>query len=105
MNFFQTQLGASVFILTTSITNFAAAGAVSGGGDCYPEEWNLPNKGENCTYVAEFDSEKKLNEVYQLWTCTDAENNKMYLMKFEVIRDQTSMVRGCRVFQEIMIKK
>lgn len=105
MKFFQTQIAASVFIIISSTTVFAASGAVSGGGDCYPDEWRLPNKGENCTYVAGFDSEKNLNEVYQLWTCTDVEDDKVYLMKFEVIRDENSMVRGCHAFKELMIKK
>ena len=105
MKNFNKQLVISLFLLTASLASFANEGAVSGGGDCLPEHYNLPNKGINCAAVAEFESKKVENEVYQVWSCPSTESDKIYLMKFTVNTNQSSEFYGCKVFQELILQK
>lgn len=97
-------------MLKTMILNFvsllvvvfqAQAGLDARNGDCFPEQFNLPQRGQGCVFVSEFQSQADAI-VYQLWTCEQGESSKNYLMKFADYRGASSEFQGCRVFKKIM---
>ncbi len=59
-----------LFFISLILNHFALA-------DCYPVEWNLPNKGTACEFVADFGTPA----VKQIWSCKKQQSpNALYLV-------------------------
>lgn len=83
---------------------FASGGVADGGGDCFPAEWNLPNKGENCSLQVTFPSTNQSAATeYQLWECNAP--TKLFLIHFEIVTDSNSENHGCRKKIEVMVQR
>ncbi len=75
------------FLLLQFGLNHVNAGTISSGGDCYPVEWKLPEKGKNCDVVLKFGNPLE----YAIWTC----NSETFLMEFDLTPKKESEIKNC----------
>jgi len=84
----------SLLLLQLSL-NQAHAGTISSGGDCYPVEWKLPEKGNNCDVILKFGNPLE----YAIWTC----NSDKFLMEFDLtISQKEGEFKKCLIVKRVI---